>query len=221
MLYLNLDPDYFSHPKTTKLIALLGLGAECLPLKIWSYCAKYSPEKGLITSNPKELAIICGWNGDASSMLAALLDSCCIDATSDPTVFKVHDWEEHQGHIWALKLRGKANALKRWNNNINIKAEKHTSSIASSNAISNAPYLTLPNLTNKDIINKKFEKPTIEEIRAYCKEKGFDINAPMFWNYYETRGWMIGKNKIKSWKACIKTWALRQKQEQPEKMRML
>jgi len=56
-------------------------------------------------------------------------------------------------------------------------------------------------------------KPTIDEIRSYCNEKGFDIDPAYFWNYYETRGWMLGKNKIKSWKACVRTWVLRNKAE--------
>jgi len=53
-------------------------------------------------------------------------------------------------------------------------------------------------------------KPTIEEIRAYIKEKGSHINPEAFFNHYETNGWVQGKNKpIKDWKACLKTWELR------------
>jgi len=61
-----------------------------------------------------------------------------------------------------------------------------------------------------------FIKPNIEEIKAYCSEKGYSIDAPYFWNYYEARGWMLGKNKIKSWKSCVKTWVLRNQSEQPK-----
>lgn len=65
----------------------------------------------------------------------------------------------------------------------------------------------------------KFQKPTISDIREYCVDKAkseplfAQINAPQFWNYYETRGWMIGKNKIKDWKACVRTWVIRMKNE--------
>lgn len=62
--------------------------------------------------------------------------------------------------------------------------------------------------TNLSIIGKtkKFVKPTIEEIRTYCKEIGANINPEQFYDYYESKGWMIGKNKMKDWKASVRTW---------------
>ena len=54
--------------------------------------------------------------------------------------------------------------------------------------------------------NKRFVPPTIEEIRQYCKEKGIQVDPAQFVNFYEAKGWMIGKNKMKSWKAAIQTW---------------
>ena len=64
---------------------------------------------------------------------------------------------------------------------------------------------------NKDLIiiektQKKFVKPTTEEIQAYCKEIRANINAEQFYDYYESKGWMIGKNKMKDWKAAVRTW---------------
>lgn len=62
--------------------------------------------------------------------------------------------------------------------------------------------------TNLSIIGKtkKFVKPTVEEIRTYCKEIGANINPEQFYDYYESKGWMIGKNKMKDWKAAVRTW---------------
>ena len=51
-----------------------------------------------------------------------------------------------------------------------------------------------------------FVKPTIEEIAEYCREKGYNIDAETFWNFYEAKGWMIGKNKMKNWRAACATW---------------
>jgi DNA-binding transcriptional regulator YhcF (GntR family) len=53
---------------------------------------------------------------------------------------------------------------------------------------------------------KKFRKPTIEEIALYMEEKGMNNVAERFYNFYEAKGWMIGKNAIKNWKACVITW---------------
>lgn len=53
---------------------------------------------------------------------------------------------------------------------------------------------------------KKFQKPTIEEIKSYCLERKNSINPSQFFDYYESKGWLIGKNPMKDWKAAIRTW---------------
>lgn len=58
---------------------------------------------------------------------------------------------------------------------------------------------------------KNFVKPTVEEIAAYCKEKNYNINAQQFFNYYESNGWKIGRNAMKSWQATVQNWNIRDK----------
>ena len=58
---------------------------------------------------------------------------------------------------------------------------------------------------------KNFVKPTVEEIAAYCKEKNYNINAQQFFNYYESNGWKIGRNSMKSWQAAVQNWNIRDK----------
>ena len=54
------------------------------------------------------------------------------------------------------------------------------------------------------IIKRGFKKPTLEEVKDYCKDKGVD---PIKWfNHYESNGWKVGKNPMKNWKAAIATW---------------
>ena len=53
---------------------------------------------------------------------------------------------------------------------------------------------------------KKFQKPTIEEIEKYCVERNNGVNATKFFNYYEANGWKVGKNSMKNWKAAVRTW---------------
>lgn len=53
---------------------------------------------------------------------------------------------------------------------------------------------------------KRFQKPTIEEVKAYIMEKGYDVDAERFWNFYEAKDWFIGKNKMKNWRAAVATW---------------
>lgn len=56
-------------------------------------------------------------------------------------------------------------------------------------------------------LSAKFRKPTVEEIRAYCEEKGYQVDAERFWAHYESNGWKVGgKAAMKSWKAAVVTW---------------
>lgn len=66
----------------------------------------------------------------------------------------------------------------------------------------------------------KFTPPTADDIRTYCEEIGFyGFDAELFIDYYESRGWMIGKNKMKSWKAAVRTWIKRDRDRQTEEAR--
>lgn len=53
---------------------------------------------------------------------------------------------------------------------------------------------------------KIFKKPTVEEIKNYCLERKNSINPSQFFDFYESRGWLIGKTKMKDWRAAIRTW---------------
>ena len=53
---------------------------------------------------------------------------------------------------------------------------------------------------------KRFIPPTLEEVQAYCKERNNNVNAQRFIDYYTSNGWQVGKNKMKNWKAAVRTW---------------
>tara|TARA_R110002020_G_scaffold16986_3_gene60177 strand:- start:399 stop:1031 length:633 start_codon:yes stop_codon:yes gene_type:complete len=71
----------------------------------------------------------------------------------------------------------------------------------------------LNTLRNKVSINKiskeRFKKPDIEEIKVYCSERSNNVDPERFFNYYESKGWKVGKSPMKNWKACIRTWESR------------
>lgn len=53
---------------------------------------------------------------------------------------------------------------------------------------------------------KKFQPPTIEEVTAYCQERNKGVNPDKWFNHYLSNGWMVGKTKMKDWKAAVRTW---------------
>ena len=53
---------------------------------------------------------------------------------------------------------------------------------------------------------KRFDKPSISEIKQYCIERNNNVNAEQFFDHYESNGWKVGKNSMKDWKAAVRTW---------------
>ena len=58
-----------------------------------------------------------------------------------------------------------------------------------------------------------FIPPSIEEVSAYCTERSNGVDPESFVDHYEANGWLRGKNKIKDWKACVRTWEKSRQQE--------
>lgn len=65
---------------------------------------------------------------------------------------------------------------------------------------------------------KTFSKPSLQEIEGYCRERNNSIDARAFFDFYESKNWFVGKNKMVDWKACVRTWEQRETREanQPE-----
>lgn len=60
---------------------------------------------------------------------------------------------------------------------------------------------------DKPPARSRFSPPTPEEVREYCAEKGYTLDAERFVDYYISNGWMVGKNRMKDWKAAVRTWS--------------
>lgn len=67
-----------------------------------------------------------------------------------------------------------------------------------------------PNNINNNIKNNisvtRFVKPNVEEIESYCKERNNSVDAQQFFDYYESKGWKVGKAPMKDWKSAVRTW---------------
>lgn len=117
-----------------------------------------------------------------------------------------------------LKNESTQNGVKRVSYQVNIGSAKIAQVVQKLHRGSAeiAPNNKYDNNISKDIeCNKgKFHKPTIEDVEEYCRERGNTIDAEEFFNFYESKGWVIGKSPMKDWKACIRTWE-RNKRQSP------
>lgn len=64
--------------------------------------------------------------------------------------------------------------------------------------------------------SSRFVPPTPEEVNAYCQERNNGIDGSEFVDFYTSKGWKVGKNPMKDWKAAVRTWERSRKQSAPQ-----
>ena len=76
-----------------------------------------------------------------------------------------------------------------------------------------------PLTNNQEPITKgggRFAPPSISEVSEYVREKGYSIDPQQFVDFYAAKGWMVGSNKMKDWKASVRTWVNRERTTQKQ-----
>ena len=89
----------------------------------------------------------------------------------------------------------------------------------------NKPEQTATNMLNKNNNNnnnnnknnvvappRRFTPPTVEDVRAYCKERGNAVDPERFVDFYASKGWRVGNQPMKDWKAAVRTWEKRDRE---------
>ena len=115
---------------------------------------------------------------------------------------------------------GRKGALARWGNrmandgkNGKLPSEERERSKEKEETLN----IDTPIYNTSSLQTTKFNRPTVEEVKAYADEKGYtNFNPEQFWNFYESKDWMVGKNKMANWKSAVSGWALRDKNKLAE-----
>ena len=116
---------------------------------------------------------------------------------------------------------GKAGAAARWQNGKRIFANGKNSIAISANGKNGYTETntetntdTLPSNDGKsDTRGARFTPPSADDVSAYVQAQGYHVNAERFVAFYEQKGWMVGKNHMKDWKAAVRSWETRWKDE--------
>jgi hypothetical protein len=93
----------------------------------------------------------------------------------------------------------------------------------------NKPLTNNQQATNKQLTTNKNDKkermlfivPSLQEVSGYCQERNNNVDSQKFFDFYESKGWMVGKNKMKDWKAAVRTWENKSKLNQVEEPKEL
>lgn len=212
--WLKLQDGFFNSKRIKKLRKLAGgdtytiiyLKMQLLAMKTDGYL-KWT---GLESDFASELALDLDEDSDNVKVTLAYLQNCGLIETSDDVYFflpyaventgsesasaeRVRQFRERQ----ALQCNTEVTQVKRLcNGEKEIEKEIETDSERE---------------LEKPARAKSFISPTVEEVTAYCRERDNFIDPQHFIDYYEARNWMLGKTKMKDWKAAIRTWEQRNK----------
>lgn len=183
MALVSLHSDFFDHPKTVRLVRLLGKGSEVVPIRLWCMTAKFFAGTGRLTGiSAQEIEQWVGWWGQEGEAVRALKEVGFLEEFLDG--FQVHDWGEYTG---AHGARPKG---------------------AHTGAPRGAPRAKSGSIYN----SSSFIPPSLEEVREYCAERARlgkpQVDPEQFYAHYTANGWVQGtRNRpIRDWKACVWTW---------------
>lgn len=178
---IRLDVGFCDHFKTRELADIAGEVAVVCLLRLWCWAGSNRPNGDLSGLSGRNIERMAGWLGAEGKLIEALTACRFLDGQ------KLHDWAEHQPWVTNSKARSEAAreaAKKRW----------------SASAPKKAPAQKAPAKVSR------FTPPTLEEVKAYCDERQNGIDPQAFIDFYQSKGWMVGKTKMKNWQACVRTW---------------
>lgn len=116
---------------------------------------------------------------------------------------------EHNGFLFRTRERDESGRMGKSVWIISDYPRLENPSLDSSN-LGNRPQLNTKESNTKELNTKRdsrrFAPPSIEEVRAYCIERQNNVNPQRFIDHYESNGWMVGRNKMKDWRAAVRTW---------------
>ena len=66
-------------------------------------------------------------------------------------------------------------------------------------------------MADKPPTRHSFSPPSVDDVREYCREKGYNVDPERFVDYYTSNGWKVGRNPMKDWKAALRSWERKEK----------
>ena len=162
------------------------------------YNKKLSPNSKLLYA---EITALCNMNGKCTASTEYFCKLYEVSRVSIQKWLKILEDNKHIKRVNIYK-QGSKEILTRVITLVNIPSkEKLTDNINTK----------VYNNNNTTYSNKeRFKKPTLDQVNDYCIERKNNVDAEAFLDFYESKDWKIGKNKMKDWKAAIRTWERRE-----------
>jgi hypothetical protein len=193
---------------------------------IWHTTLRNAPAGDIGKLSNEEIAAAIEWDGDADELIAALVKARWLDVDTEFRLV-VHDWSDHcpnylkggyqNGHKKfadvVVRERAKLPSLDGELSSVaKLPSQATSSEGVATNSIQFNPIQFKEGEAAKPLPSelvsksKNFIPPTIEQVAEYCRERGNAIDPTYFVDKYTGNGWMVGKSKMKDWRATIRTW---------------
>ena len=172
-----------------------------LPLKEWkkvldyfdNECA-YCGERDTELEQEHIIPVSKGGKYEMGNIIPA-----CRSCNSSKQNKNIHEWYEQQEFYNDLKLNKIENFCKLYNVNLRKANVNSLDKIREDK-----------NRLDKNKEKSRFVPPSLDEVMKYCLTRNNQVDPQTFIDFYESKGWMIGKNKMKDWKAAVRTWEKRE-----------
>lgn len=208
MAWLETHQSLGQHPKLFRLAEELKINsAQAIGhlLYMWWWALDYAPNGDLSKFSAAEISCAARWPGDGSAFSAAIKKCLWIDLNGN-----IHDWIDYAGHYLLGRERQKRYRDRRH-------ALRNGDVTMTTTIPTNQPYQpTIPTniggykLGPHHTTTKRFDKPTPEQVTAYAKDElGFVLDGDRFCDFYESKGWVVGRSPMKSWQAAVRNWKKR------------
>ena len=196
-------------------------------LKVWVWClckATHEPRKNLVGNQLVELEagqFVFGRKAAALDLkmkertiydymkVLEKLEMLNIKSTNKFSVVTVMKWDFYQGRddVDQQQEQQQTNinptsSQQQSNTNKNVKNVKNVKNIS-------PPNISPP----RGDAPQRFKPPSVDEVSAYCQERGSGVDPQAFVDFYASKGWMVGKNKMKDWRAAVRNWERKERKE--------
>jgi hypothetical protein len=204
----RIEIGFLDNPKTIRLLRECGPEGIISLLRLWGWVAVYRINGNLDGLDAQNIEEISRWKNEPGKFYNSLKNGPWIDGD------ELHEWKLHQPYVVKAIERieksrkaGKASGIaRRSTRSSTMSSTRSSTKIPTKTQPPTRPDPTRPDHIQKEENKGRFTPPSIEEVTTYCKERGNVVDARRFIDFYEAKGWMIGKNKMKSWKAAVRTW---------------
>lgn len=218
MAWIESHQTLARHPKTGRLLRALGISrVEAIGHLqfFWWWALDYAQDGDISSFGNSEIAEACQWIGDPDTFIHALISSGFVDQENAEKRI-IHDHSDYCGKLISQR-KANANRQKTWrdkrktvtlqlpNNNVTVTLPLRNGATVKDSKVKDSKVKDIA--PSAEIKPENAIPPTPEAVAGYFKAKGSTgAEGKLFFLHYESNGWMVGKNRMRSWRAAAAGW---------------